>query len=66
MIDLMHRQDNMYHVYLEGIENKQMADTLTTFGCRILQGFYFAKPLPMDEFLHYLKTTAPTVRTDTD
>lgn len=50
----------------EGIENKQMADTLTIFGCRILQGFYFAKPLPMDEFLHYLKTTAPTVRTDTD
>ncbi len=23
MIDLMHKQDNMYHVYLEGIENKQ-------------------------------------------
>nr|WP_304100720.1 EAL domain-containing protein [Mitsuokella multacida] len=45
----------------EGIENKQMADTLTTFGCRILQGFYFAKPLPMDEFLHYLKTTKPKV-----
>ena len=22
MIDLMHKQDNMYHVYLEGIENK--------------------------------------------
>ena len=50
----------------EGIENKQMADTLTTFGCRILQGFYFAKPLPMDEFLHYLKTTAPTVRDRAD
>ncbi len=50
----------------EGIENKQMAETLTRLGCRILQGFYFARPLPMDEFLHYLKTTAPTVRTDTD
>ena len=23
MIDLMHKQDNMYHVYLEGIENKR-------------------------------------------
>ena len=23
MIDLMHRQDNLYHVYLEGIENRQ-------------------------------------------
>lgn len=23
MIDLMHRQDNMYHVYLEGVENKR-------------------------------------------
>lgn len=50
----------------EGIENKQMADTLTTFGCRILQGFYFAKPLPMDEFLHYLKTTKPKVGSYTD
>ncbi len=25
MIDLLHEQDNMYHVYLEGIENKQPA-----------------------------------------
>lgn len=50
----------------EGIENKQMADTLTTFGCRILQGFYFAKPLPMGEFLHYLKTTKPKVGSYTD
>lgn len=40
----------------EGVENKQMADTLTRLGCRILQGFYFAKPLPMNEFLHYIKT----------
>lgn len=23
MIDMLHKQDNMYHVYLEGIENKQ-------------------------------------------
>lgn len=23
MIDLLHKQDNMYHVYLEGVENKQ-------------------------------------------
>ena len=50
----------------EGIENKQMADTLTTFGCRILQGFYFASPLPMDEYLHYLKTTKPKVGSYTD
>lgn len=50
----------------EGIENKQMAETLTRLGCRILQGFYFAKPLPMDEFLHYLKTTKPKVGSYTD
>ncbi len=25
MIDLLHKQDNMYHVYLEGIENKRPA-----------------------------------------
>lgn len=50
----------------EGVENKQMADTLTSLGCRILQGFYFAKPLPLDDFLHYLKTTTPKVSSTTD
>lgn len=50
----------------EGVENKQMADTLTRLGCRILQGFYFAKPLPPDEFLHYLKTTTSKVSHTTD
>ena len=50
----------------EGVENKQMADTLTSLGCRILQGFYFAKPLPLDDFLHYLKTTTPKVSSTID
>lgn len=34
----------------EGIESVEMADELEAIGCDYLQGFYFSKPLPIDEF----------------
>ena len=34
----------------EGVETKQQADELIQAGCVYGQGFYFAKPLPADEF----------------
>ena len=39
-----------YMVTAEGIETKEMADLMTSVGCDYLQGYYFSKPLPMDEF----------------
>jgi EAL domain-containing protein (putative c-di-GMP-specific phosphodiesterase class I) len=34
----------------EGIESEEMAQALTNIGSDYLQGFYFSKPLPCDEF----------------
>lgn len=34
----------------EGIESEEMAQALTSIGSDYLQGFYFSKPLPCDEF----------------
>ena len=39
----------------EGVENAQMAEGLTEMGCTYLQGYYFSRPLPMEEFLEYLR-----------
>ncbi|MBW0148948.1 putative bifunctional diguanylate cyclase/phosphodiesterase [Marinobacter arenosus] len=33
----------------EGVENKEQADTLVTIGCQRFQGFYFARPVPIEE-----------------
>lgn len=34
----------------EGIEKKEQVDFLAGQGCDMIQGFYFAKPMPIDEF----------------
>lgn len=34
----------------EGAENKEQVDILRKYGCEIIQGFYYSRPLPVDEF----------------
>lgn len=37
-------------VTAEGVETKQQLNTLQNLGCDKIQGYYFFKPLPLDEF----------------
>ncbi len=41
-------------VVAEGVENKEQLTQLDTFGCDKLQGFYFYKPMPTEEFKNLL------------
>jgi diguanylate cyclase (GGDEF)-like protein len=41
-------------VIAEGVENIQQQERLIELGCPEVQGFYYAKPLPRDEFLAFL------------
>lgn len=41
-------------VVAEGIETKEELEALVAEGIDFIQGFYFSKPLPMDDFLVYL------------
>ena len=39
---------------VEGVETQAQIDFLKTIGCTMAQGYYFAKPMPWDEFVEYI------------
>lgn len=39
----------------EGVETKEQADFLTQVGCEVIQGYYYAKPMPLAQFEMRLK-----------
>lgn len=39
----------------EGVETKPQLDMLCEMGCKLFQGYYFAKPLPLTEFDEFLE-----------
>ena len=42
-------------IVVEGIENKEMVEMIASYGCDYMQGYYFAKPLPVFEFQKLLR-----------
>jgi EAL domain-containing protein (putative c-di-GMP-specific phosphodiesterase class I) len=42
-------------VVSEGVESKGQLDFLIKENCKFIQGYYFSKPVPSDEFYHLLK-----------
>jgi EAL domain-containing protein (putative c-di-GMP-specific phosphodiesterase class I)/GGDEF domain-containing protein len=41
-------------VVAEGINSQEDEDTLRSFGCDIGQGYYYAKPMPIEDYLDWL------------
>jgi len=44
----------------EGVETEEQMKTLKEMGCDVIQGYYFSRPLPADEFERFIteKTSA--------
>ncbi len=42
-------------VIAEGVEDDEKLELLKGIGCRIIQGFYYSKPVPIGEFEEYAK-----------
>ena len=43
----------------EGVEVKEQVDFLADLGCDMIQGFYFAKPMPKDEYVKRMQNGVP-------
>ena len=48
----------------EGVETKEQYKFLKDIGCEIIQGYYFSKPIPGNEFLKYLDVNGNETKDD--
>lgn len=55
IIDMAHALD--YHVVAEGIESRDIYNTLSGWGCDQGQGYYMSRPLPETGFLDWLASS---------
>ena len=42
-------------IVVEGIETKEMVDNFSDMKCEYIQGFYFSKPVPKNEFVRFIR-----------
>jgi diguanylate cyclase (GGDEF)-like protein len=58
LIDL--GQKMQIEVIAEGVETRPQLDYLLSKGCSVIQGFYYAKPMPDKEMSNYLLASKPS------
>ncbi len=51
-----------FDIIQEGVETKKQLELVTKCGCDYIQGFYFSKPIPKDEFFEYIKNEAKSLK----
>lgn len=47
-------KDLDFHVIAEYVETKEQQKLLEELGCTIYQGYYYSRPLPLEEFIDYI------------
>lgn len=52
IIQMAHRLQ--IKVVAEGVENVRQVELLKSMGCDFIQGYYYSKPLPMDELIDFI------------
>jgi EAL domain-containing protein (putative c-di-GMP-specific phosphodiesterase class I) len=45
-------------IVAEGVEDEQTAHWLIEQGCDYIQGFFYAKPMPENQYIEFLKSNA--------
>ena len=53
MMNLLHKLD--MNIVAEGIETEEQMKVMSELGIEYIQGYYFSRPIPEDEFIAFLK-----------
>jgi diguanylate cyclase (GGDEF)-like protein/PAS domain S-box-containing protein len=53
-------------VIAEGVETQAQIDALSDLGCQHFQGYFFSRPLPVDQFQAYLRSLPTALSTASD
>lgn len=51
-------KDMNMKIVVEGVETKEILDFFVDLECDYIQGYYFSKPLPKDEFVEFIASSA--------
>ena len=51
-------KDMEMHIVVEGVETKQILEKFTDLECDYIQGYYFSKPIPEDDFVKFIESYA--------
>ena len=57
MMDILHKLD--MNIVAEGIETEEQMKVMSELGIEYIQGYYFSRPVPEDEFIAFLKEKNP-------
>ncbi|MGN1108870.1 MAG: EAL domain-containing protein, partial [Oscillospiraceae bacterium] len=47
-------------IVVEGVETEEMAQLLIDMGCDYLQGYYYQRPVPAEDYLTFLEQNSHT------
>ena len=51
-------KDMNMKIVVEGIETKELAQQFADMECDYIQGYYYSKPLPREEFISFMRQAA--------
>lgn len=57
-------KDMKMKIVVEGVETLDILEKFNTLQCEYIQGYYYSKPLPKDEFIEFLKKNNQIKETD--
>ncbi len=48
-------KDMDMHIVAEGVETKQLVEKFASLNCEYIQGYYYSKPIPEQEFVEFMR-----------
>ena len=51
-------------IVVEGVETAELVERFTLLNCEYIQGFYYSRPLPKNDFVNFIKTHNATVMSE--